>query len=134
MNRKRQAFVREYLKDFNATQAALRAGYSPRTARQQASILLTKQDIAAAVHAAADKARSDAIMTLAEAQEIASAIGRNADAAYRDRLAALDRLAKFNAWDAAAKLDITSGGKPLRTEITLSATAAEAEQDTGEHP
>lgn len=44
-------FVREYLVDLNATQAAIRAGYSPRTARRQASDLLAKPDIAAAVQA-----------------------------------------------------------------------------------
>jgi len=38
-------FCGEYLKDFNGTQAAIRAGYSSRTARQQASRLLTKADI-----------------------------------------------------------------------------------------
>jgi len=42
---KQQAFVFEYLKDLNATQAAARAGYSPRTARQQGQRLLTNVDI-----------------------------------------------------------------------------------------
>ncbi len=46
---KQRAFVVEYLKDRNGAQAAIRAGYSERTARQQASELLTKPDIAAAV-------------------------------------------------------------------------------------
>lgn len=38
---KQQRFVDEYLLDLNATQAAIRAGYSPKTADQQASRLLT---------------------------------------------------------------------------------------------
>jgi phage terminase small subunit len=38
---KQQRFVDEYLKDLNATQAAIRAGYSKKTADQQASRLLT---------------------------------------------------------------------------------------------
>lgn len=37
---KQQRFVEEYLTDFNGTAAARRAGYSARTARQQASRLL----------------------------------------------------------------------------------------------
>jgi phage terminase small subunit len=37
---KRQRFVDEYLIDLNATQAAIRAGYSPRTANEQGSQLL----------------------------------------------------------------------------------------------
>ena len=41
MNPRRQRFVEEYLKDLNATQAAQRAGYSPRTAKSQGQRLLT---------------------------------------------------------------------------------------------
>lgn len=37
---KQQRFCDEYLIDLNATQAAIRAGYSPNTAEQQASRLL----------------------------------------------------------------------------------------------
>jgi len=37
---KQELFCREYLKDFNATQAAIRAGYSEDTASQQGSRLL----------------------------------------------------------------------------------------------
>lgn len=46
---KQQRFVDEYLVDLNATQAAIRCGYSVRTARSQGSELLTKPDISAAV-------------------------------------------------------------------------------------
>ncbi|ONN71719.1 terminase small subunit [Pseudomonas oryzihabitans] len=38
---KQQRFVDEYLVDLNATQAAIRTGYSPKTAEQQASRLLS---------------------------------------------------------------------------------------------
>jgi len=38
---KQELFCREYLKDFNATQAAIRAGYSEDTASQQGSRLLS---------------------------------------------------------------------------------------------
>lgn len=39
---KQQRFVDEYLVDLNATQAAIRAGYSKKTAKEQAARLLTK--------------------------------------------------------------------------------------------
>lgn len=39
---KQQLFCLEYIKDFNATQAAIRAGYSKKTARAQGQRLLTK--------------------------------------------------------------------------------------------
>lgn len=42
---KQELFAREYLKDLNATQAAIRAGYSEKTARSVGSENLTKPDI-----------------------------------------------------------------------------------------
>jgi phage terminase small subunit len=49
---KQETFVREYLVDLNATQAAIRAGYSPRTANKQGAQLLAKPAIRAAIAAA----------------------------------------------------------------------------------
>lgn len=46
---KQQRFVDEYLVDLNATQAAIRAGYSERTAVAQASRLLRNVNVAAAI-------------------------------------------------------------------------------------
>ncbi|KKK68636.1 hypothetical protein LCGC14_2942080 [marine sediment metagenome] len=42
---KRAKFCLEYVVDFNATQAAIRAGYSEHTARSQGQRLLTNVDI-----------------------------------------------------------------------------------------
>ncbi len=42
---KRLAFCREYVKDSNGAQAAIRAGYSVKTARTQAQQILTIPDI-----------------------------------------------------------------------------------------
>jgi phage terminase small subunit len=46
---KQAAFVREYLVDLNGTQAATRAGYSPKTANEQAARLLANASVQAAV-------------------------------------------------------------------------------------
>ena len=46
---RRARFVVEYLVDLNATQAAIRAGYSPHTAKQQGSRLLTDVDVSRAI-------------------------------------------------------------------------------------
>lgn len=46
---KQRRFVSEYLKDMNATQAAIRAGYSAKTAKSIGQENLTKPAIAAAV-------------------------------------------------------------------------------------
>jgi len=52
LNRKRAAFVREYLKDLNATAAAIRAGYSAKTADHCGPRLLRFAPVRSAVDAA----------------------------------------------------------------------------------
>lgn len=49
---KQSRFVEEYLRDLNATQAAIRAGYSSRSANEQGAQLLAKPHIMAAIDAA----------------------------------------------------------------------------------
>ncbi len=51
MSVKQQRFVEEYLVDHNATQAAIRAGYSPKTAYSIGHENLKKPEIAAAIAA-----------------------------------------------------------------------------------
>lgn len=55
---KQQRFVDEYLVDLNATQAAIRAKYSAKTANEQGARLLANASVQAAI-AAALKARSE---------------------------------------------------------------------------
>ena len=45
MTKKQKRFIEEYLIDLNATQAAIRAGYSPDTAKSIGSENLTKPDL-----------------------------------------------------------------------------------------
>lgn len=47
---KQELFCHEYIKDRNGTQAAIRAGYSPATAKEQAYELLTKLHIQAKIN------------------------------------------------------------------------------------
>lgn len=49
LTNKQQAFIAEYLKDFNATQAAIRAGYSAKTAYSIGSENLKKPEISRAI-------------------------------------------------------------------------------------
>lgn len=52
---KQQRFIEEYLVDLNATQAAIRAGYSAKTAKQQGARLLTNVYVAQALAEAQEK-------------------------------------------------------------------------------
>lgn len=49
MTKKQNRFIEEYLIDLNATQAAIRAGYSVKTADQQASRMLTNVKVQEAI-------------------------------------------------------------------------------------
>ena len=66
---KAERFVGEYLIDLNATKAAIRAGFSAKTARSAGHRLLTNVDIAAAIEAAknarAERTRTDSDWVLA---------------------------------------------------------------------
>lgn len=60
---KQQQFVSAYLLELNATKAAMLAGYSPKTAKQQGSRLLTNVDIATAIEQGRAKARQTDALT-----------------------------------------------------------------------
>lgn len=49
MTPKQERFVQEYLVDLNATQAAIRAGYAPKTAQAQSSRLLSNVMVGQAI-------------------------------------------------------------------------------------
>ena len=72
MNTKQEMFVNEYLIDYNATQAAIRAGYSERTARSIGQQLLTKLDIKKAIKEQREKIQNDNIATAKDVEEFLS--------------------------------------------------------------
>lgn len=89
---KQAAFVREYLVDKNATQAAIRAGYSPRTAASIGEENLRKPEIRAAIDAGL--------------ADLASRVGITAERVLRERA----RLAFF---DPRKLLDAEGNPKPM---------------------
>ena len=72
MTKKQKRFVEEYLIDLNATQAAIRAGYSPDTAQQMGSENLSKPVIKNAIDKViAERSRRTGINQDRVIQEIA---------------------------------------------------------------
>lgn len=67
MNAKQRKFCDEYLIDLNATQAAIRAGYSEKTARQVGQRLLTYVDISAYINEQLERIHNE---RTADAQEV----------------------------------------------------------------
>lgn len=62
-NKRHEKFCHEYIKDMNATQAAIRTGYSAKTAKMQGSRLMTNDDIKARVKELRDAYFDENIMT-----------------------------------------------------------------------
>lgn len=89
MTKKQKRFVEEYLIDLNATQAAIRAGYSPKTANEQGAQNLAKLSIRAAIDKAqAERSRRTGINQERVVQELAKIAFLNpADVIDMDRAA-----------------------------------------------
>lgn len=62
-NKRHEKFCHEYIKDMNATQAAIRTGYSKKTAKMQGSRLMTNDDIKSRVTELRDAYLDENIMT-----------------------------------------------------------------------
>ena len=60
---KQQRFVDEYLIDLNAKQAAIRSGYSPKTAEQQGFQLLKKTSVSEAIEQAQKERQKRTLVT-----------------------------------------------------------------------
>ena len=104
MTPKQKQFVSEYLKDFNGAQAAIRAGYSKKTARSMANRLLTKADIKQKIKQAQEKVEEKSILSLEKSLQILSEIAIQGER-DSDRISAISLACKIQGWEAAQKVD-----------------------------
>jgi phage terminase small subunit len=103
---KQRRFVEEYLVDLNATQAAIRAGYSEDSAKAIGCENLTKPDIAAAVAEAAE-ARSK--RTQIDADWVLQRLALEADADISDLFDADGKVLPAREWPAAFRRGLVAG-------------------------
>jgi phage terminase small subunit len=89
---KRRRFVEEYLVDLNGTQAAIRAGYSKRSAGQTAGELLKKPEIANEIQKAKQERSKRTNITQDEVLEMLAEMAR---ADIRDYMDWDETLARF---------------------------------------
>jgi phage terminase small subunit len=94
---RQRAFIDEYVLCRNATLAAKNAGYSPKTARHQGSVLLTNPHIQAAIGAIQATEHTAAVATFEESCERLTDILRGEDDGAAIR--AIERLSKLKGWD-----------------------------------
>lgn len=106
LNAMQEAFVREYVVGGNATQAAIRAGYSAKTARAQGPALLKHPVVKAAIQEARSRTAAEGVATYDEVCIRMSQIIRQDDAFAA--IKAADRLAKLRGWDQPKQLDINT--------------------------
>lgn len=108
---KQERFVQEYLVDLNATQAAIRAGYSAKTASRIGPELLVKTCISEAIQKAMKKREKrtevtqDYVITkLREIVEKDASDGPDSELKYANKIRALELLGKHTgAFDGGAK-------------------------------
>lgn len=73
---KQERFCVEYLVDYNATQAAIRAGYSAKTARSQGQRMLTNVDIKSKIDELREELKSSRIASAVERMEFLTQVMR----------------------------------------------------------
>ena len=76
LNDKQFKFCLEYCKDFNGTQAAIRAGYSKNSANEQAARMLAKDSVSRQLDLLLNRVKKNTIMDIQEIQERLTAIAR----------------------------------------------------------
>jgi phage terminase small subunit len=104
LTQKQKLFVEAYLANPNATQAAIEAGYSPKTAYSAGQRLLKKVEIAKRVGQRLEEAIITADEILADVREIA----KNDDEKTADRLKAYEMLGKHLAmWIDKSEANVT---------------------------
>ena len=111
LTKKQKAFIQEYLVDLNATQAAIRAGYSKKTAYSIGQENLSKPEIQQALQEAMKKREKRTEVTqdyvIAKLREIVekdASDGPDSELKYANKIRALELLGKHTgAFDGGAK-------------------------------
>ena len=95
LNAKQRAFTVEYMKDKNATQAAIRAGYSQKTAYSIGKQLLNKLEIQEKIKELQEEARARAGITVDIIVNRLNSIASNPEEKSSDRIRADELLGKY---------------------------------------
>jgi phage terminase small subunit len=92
---KQEMFVREYLVDLNATQAAVRAGYSEKSSMEIGYQLLRKTSVQEAIQKAMNERIKNVEITTDWILQGIKDIADNLDEQTKDRLKAYELLGKY---------------------------------------
>lgn len=95
MTARQKKFAEYYAESGNATQSAVKAGYSKKFAHTNASKLLNVEEVKAYVRELTEKGQRERIMSALERQTLLSDIARDSDEGMPSRLRAIDLLNKM---------------------------------------
>lgn len=96
LTNKQQRFADYYIQSGNATEAAVKAGYSKKTARSIGQENLTKPDIKEYIDKQNKKLEDERIADMKEVKEFWTSMLRDEMAEEKDRLKASEYIAKTN--------------------------------------
>ncbi len=117
MNDRQKNFVQQYVMDFNATAAAVRAGYSKKIGYSQGSRLLKKAEVQQAIQQKVAERKKNIKVTVESIVEGLAEIALHGQSESA-RVRAYELLGKhLNMWT--DKVDMTSGGEPIITLFHL---------------
>lgn len=95
LNAKQRAFVTEYMKDRNSTQAAIRAGYSKNSALNASRNLLKHPVISKMIADMEEATQVDGLITVEKIVQRLNAIAENEAAKDSDKIRANELLGKY---------------------------------------
>lgn len=128
LSEKQKRFVDYYVKTGNATEAAIKAGYSKRTARQTGAENLTKPYIAAAVEERNKQLESERIADMIEIKQFWTSVIRNTEVPMGDRLKASEFIARTNAAFIERREHTGKDGGPIQTQRSVDLTGLSDEE------
>lgn len=125
---KQELFITEYMKDLNATQAAIRAGYSEKVAKEIGYENLTKPHIKVEIDKRLEKRAKDNGITAEYVLQGIKSIADTLDAKESDRLKAYELLGKHLKLFTDKQEIEHSGTTNVNTKISLSKEELEREK------
>lgn len=93
--RRRELFIEEYLRTLNATQSAIKAGYSERSARTTGHRLLKNDDIKAEIDKAMSQRHEQCMVDVEFILQGLKDIALDTNAPVKDRVKAYDLLGRY---------------------------------------
>lgn len=126
LNTRQRKFAEYYAQCGNATESAIKAGYSTKYANTNASKLLQNTTIAQYIREISEKLKDERIMCAKDRQVTLSDIARSKDEETSDRIRAIDTLNKMTG-EYTLKVDANVGAETSKLDDLIKQMGADDE-------